>query len=108
MPVTEPRADPSGSGQPSGAEPYADTWVVLPTYNEAENVERIGRAILDRLPGATLLTDRVEGQSKMSRRIVAEALVVVLQLRFDELRDRSPVRRRRQGPRPAGDQGHIP
>jgi dolichol-phosphate mannosyltransferase len=36
--------------------------------------------------------DRRVGQSKMSRRIVAEALVVVLQLRLDELRRR--VRRR--------------
>ena len=32
--------------------------------------------------------DRRVGQSKMSRRIVAEALLVVLQLRFDELRAR--------------------
>jgi dolichol-phosphate mannosyltransferase len=36
--------------------------------------------------------DRRVGQSKMSRRIVAEALVVVLELRFDELRRR--LRRR--------------
>jgi dolichol-phosphate mannosyltransferase len=36
--------------------------------------------------------DRRVGQSKMSRRIVVEALVVVLQLRFDELRRR--LRRR--------------
>ncbi len=36
--------------------------------------------------------DRRVGQSKMSRRIVIEALVVVLQLRWDELRDQ--LRRR--------------
>ena len=30
-------------------------WVVLPTYNEAENLEGIGAAILAALPGATLL-----------------------------------------------------
>jgi dolichol-phosphate mannosyltransferase len=36
--------------------------------------------------------DRRVGQSKMSRRIVAEALVVVLQLRWDELRGRGPRR----------------
>jgi dolichol-phosphate mannosyltransferase len=278
--VTEPRADPSGSDQSSDAAPYVDTWVVLPTYNEAENIERIGRAVIDRLPGATLLvvddgspdgtgriaeamaadgsggrirvlhrarkaglgpaylagftvaleagagrivqmdadwshdprylpalvggldtadlvigsryvrgggitdwgrlrriisrggsifarvvlglgphdltggfkawrgatlaalpregihaggyvfqiemtfladrlgariieipivfTDRVIGQSKMSRRIVVEALVVVLQLRLDELRGRGLVGRRRQGRRPAGGQGRIP
>ena len=34
---------------------YADVWVVLPTYNEIENLRGIAPAILDRLPGATLL-----------------------------------------------------
>jgi dolichol-phosphate mannosyltransferase len=34
---------------------YADTWVVLPTYNEADNVRGISAAILEALPGATLL-----------------------------------------------------
>ena len=38
--------------------------------------------------------DRTVGQSKMSRRIIVEALVVVVQLRADELMGR--VRRRRQ------------
>ncbi len=39
--------------------------------------------------------DRRVGQSKMSRRIVAEALVVVVQLRLEELRSKlSPSRRR--------------
>ncbi len=36
--------------------------------------------------------DRRVGQSKMSRRIVVEALVVVLQLRWDEIRGRGPRR----------------
>jgi dolichol-phosphate mannosyltransferase len=34
---------------------YADTWVIVPTYNEAENVEGITTAILEQLPGATVL-----------------------------------------------------
>jgi len=34
--------------------------------------------------------DRRLGQSKMSRRIIGEALIVVLQLRWDELRGRGP------------------
>ena len=34
---------------------YADTWVVLPTYDEADNLQPIGAAILARIPGATLL-----------------------------------------------------
>jgi len=36
-------------------EPFDDTWVVLPTYDEADNLEGISAAILQRLPGATLL-----------------------------------------------------
>ena len=36
--------------------------------------------------------DRRVGQSKMSRRIIAEALVVVLHLRWEELRGRGPRR----------------
>jgi dolichol-phosphate mannosyltransferase len=39
--------------------------------------------------------DRRVGQSKMSRRIIVEALVVVVQLRAEELRDR--LLRRRSG-----------
>ncbi|HUR17251.1 MAG TPA: polyprenol monophosphomannose synthase [Candidatus Limnocylindrales bacterium] len=34
---------------------YADVWVVLPTYNEKENLPQIAPAILQQLPGATLL-----------------------------------------------------
>jgi dolichol-phosphate mannosyltransferase len=34
---------------------YAGTWVVLPTYNEAENLPAIAPQILAKLPGATLL-----------------------------------------------------
>jgi dolichol-phosphate mannosyltransferase len=39
-----------------------------------------------------IFRDRRVGQSKMSRRIVIEALVVVLQLRWEELRGRGPRR----------------
>ncbi len=43
---TEPSAEPAlGSG----------TWVILPTYNEADNLPGISAAILEALPGATLL-----------------------------------------------------
>lgn len=37
------------------ADNYADVWVVLPTYNEIENLPAIAPAILEHLPGATLL-----------------------------------------------------
>jgi dolichol-phosphate mannosyltransferase len=52
--MTEPGASemPPTSSDPGVA---AGTWVVLPTYNEAENLGPIGAAILERLPGATLL-----------------------------------------------------
>jgi dolichol-phosphate mannosyltransferase len=33
----------------------AGVWIVLPTYNEADNLRPIGAAILESLPGATLL-----------------------------------------------------
>ena len=35
--------------------PGTGTWVVLPTYEEAENLPGIAAAILEKLPGATLL-----------------------------------------------------
>ena len=41
--------------EPAEAAPFADTWVVMPTYNEADNIEGIAPAVLERLPGATLL-----------------------------------------------------
>jgi dolichol-phosphate mannosyltransferase len=34
---------------------YPGTWVVLPTYNEIENLRLLAPAILEQLPGATLL-----------------------------------------------------
>ncbi|MDP9482423.1 MAG: polyprenol monophosphomannose synthase [Chloroflexota bacterium] len=40
-----------GEGRPVGT----GAWVVLPTYNEAENLRPVAQAILDQLPGATLL-----------------------------------------------------
>ena len=41
---------------PEGSPPVGTgAWVVLPTYNEAENLRPISKAILEQLPGATLL-----------------------------------------------------
>jgi dolichol-phosphate mannosyltransferase len=39
------------SSEPIGA----GTWIILPTYNEAENLPGISAAILEALPGGTLL-----------------------------------------------------
>ena len=52
--MTTPRrksADATRPARPLGT----GAWVVLPTYNEAENLRGIATAILDALPGATLL-----------------------------------------------------
>lgn len=48
--TTEPAA--AGAPPPAAGD---GTWVVLPTFNEADNLPAIGRAILEVLPGATLL-----------------------------------------------------
>jgi dolichol-phosphate mannosyltransferase len=48
-------AAPDGEADAEADTTDADTWVVLPTFDEAENLPGIARAILDRLPGATLL-----------------------------------------------------
>ncbi|HET9457794.1 MAG TPA: hypothetical protein VFO78_10660, partial [Candidatus Limnocylindrales bacterium] len=47
---------PAAPADPAPVRPLGEgVWVVLPTYNEAENVRPIGAAILESLPGATLL-----------------------------------------------------
>ncbi len=49
--MTQPEAQDPLSSAPGGE----GTWVVLPTFNEADNLRGIGAAILDALPRATLL-----------------------------------------------------
>jgi dolichol-phosphate mannosyltransferase len=41
--------------RPAAAADYAGTWVVVPTYDEAANLQAISAAILTALPGCTLL-----------------------------------------------------
>src|SRR3954451_9998929 len=48
---TAPSAAAPATSDPAGA----GVWVVLPTYNEAENIEPMVKAILGSLPGATVL-----------------------------------------------------
>jgi dolichol-phosphate mannosyltransferase len=43
------------SEERAGGPPGSGAWVVLPTYNEADNLGPIAGAILEALPGATLL-----------------------------------------------------
>ena len=48
-------ARPSAATETTAA--FADTWVVLPTYDESQNLPRIAEAILGSLPGAHLLVE---------------------------------------------------
>ncbi len=71
MTVAEPgRLHAMTSPQPGTA--HDDTWVVLPTYNEAENLPGIAAAILERLPGATLLV--VDDASPDGTGVLADSL----------------------------------
>jgi dolichol-phosphate mannosyltransferase len=59
---------------PTDPERYAGTWVVLPTYDEAENLEGISAAILAALPGARLLVvddDSPDGTGDIADRLAA-------------------------------------
>ncbi len=55
--------------------PYADTWVVMPTFNEADNLRGITEAVLERLPGATLLVvddSSPDGTGDLADQLTAE------------------------------------
>jgi dolichol-phosphate mannosyltransferase len=52
----------------------AGTWVVLPTYDEADNIRPISHAILAALPGATLLVvddDSPDGTGRIADELAA-------------------------------------
>jgi dolichol-phosphate mannosyltransferase len=54
--MTEPAHSPEPGAQPGvGSDAGRGAWVVMPTYNELENIREISAAILGALPGATLL-----------------------------------------------------
>jgi dolichol-phosphate mannosyltransferase len=63
------------TADPNPGSTYADTWVVLPTYNEIENLPEIAPAILDALPGATLLIvddSSPDGTGELADRLAAD------------------------------------
>lgn len=54
---------------------FAGTWVVVPTYNEAANLEPIAAAILTALPGGTLLVvddGSPDGTGEIADRLAAD------------------------------------
>jgi dolichol-phosphate mannosyltransferase len=56
-------------------ERYAGTWVVLPTYDEADNLRPISAAILEALPGAHLLVvddDSPDGTGDIADELAAQ------------------------------------
>jgi dolichol-phosphate mannosyltransferase len=64
--------DPSAAHVAAPLPAGRGAWVVLPTYNEADNLRPIARAILDALPGATLLV--VDDGSPDGTGTIADAL----------------------------------
>ena len=69
-PSPVPEAGPSATDPGPGA----GAWIVLPTYDEAENIRPISAAILDALPGATLLVvddDSPDGTGQIADELAA-------------------------------------
>jgi dolichol-phosphate mannosyltransferase len=67
-PTAAPSADRSSTATGAGV------WVILPTYNEAENIGPITSAILAALPGATLLVvddDSPDGTGRLADALAA-------------------------------------
>ena len=80
--MSESAADVAAELPSVGLAVGRDVWVVLPTYNERENVERIANAILASLPEASLLIvddSSPDGTGELADAIAArEARVSVL------------------------------
>lgn len=84
--MTDPAATVDTSSRNAAG---AGVWVILPTYNEADNIEPISSAILAALPAATLLV--VDDDSPDGTGHLADALSAV------DLRIRVRHRRLKQG-----------
>ena len=72
---------------PLAADRYGGTWVVLPTYDEAENLEPISEAILSALPGARLLVvddDSPDGTGDLADRLAAQDPLIEVLHRSDK------------------------
>src|SRR5688572_9576214 len=70
-----PDAAAPAAAEPQGAVLGAGAWVVLPTYNEADNLPGIAAAILEALPGGTLLVvddSSPDGTGQMADRLAVD------------------------------------
>jgi dolichol-phosphate mannosyltransferase len=80
---------PSAADAPITRRAGTGAWVVLPTYNEADNIRTISAAILETLPGATLLV--VDDGSPDGTGFIADELAAA------DIRIRVRHRRAKQG-----------
>jgi dolichol-phosphate mannosyltransferase len=75
--MTEPAANAPtpGPGDRQADTPGAGVWVILPTYNEADNLVPITAAILDALPAATVLVvddDSPDGTGRQADELASD------------------------------------
>lgn len=70
--ATTVTATPAAAPDPSTGLPRPSTWIVLPTYNEAENLSAIAALILREIPDARLLV--VDDGSPDGTGLIADAL----------------------------------
>ena len=69
QPISDPARPAPATGVPGGA-----VWVILPTYNEADNIEPMAAAILEILSDATLLVvddDSPDGTGRLADALAA-------------------------------------
>jgi dolichol-phosphate mannosyltransferase len=74
VPVPVPETASAEAAAPEEGAPGAGTWVVLPTYDEADNLPAISGAILQALPAATLLVvddSSPDGTGELAERLAA-------------------------------------
>src|SRR6476646_10344066 len=72
--MTDPIATATPSPPATSEAPRPGVWIVLPTYNEAENIGPISAAILAALPEATLLVvddDSPDGTGRLADALAA-------------------------------------
>jgi dolichol-phosphate mannosyltransferase len=73
--MTEQPATATSDEPAAGTRSGSGAWVILPTYNEADNIRGVSAAILEALPGATLLV--VDDGSPDGTGTIADELAAV-------------------------------